>query len=413
MQLPVFLEELARELAASRSGAFALLLVQIRNLSDINVSLGYDVADAALAQLASILAEAFGGKARVASIGVRRFAVVLQDLRTEAHALLAAKKIERLAQEPLNAAGHRVKLEVAQGLASAPGHASSAPELLRCAEKALDSARSTGDSLVVFDPSREIALEELHRIDTVLGRALEQGGIEPYFQPQIDLCSGRPSGAEALLRCRDGSGQFLKPELAIAAAERTKRLRDVTSAMLNAALRYAQEWPVAGCSLSVNVGTRSLNDPDLAPLIADALSIWGRRPDLLTIEITESSFMTEPETSFRTLRALRDLGVCVAIDDFGTGFSSLAYFRDIPATELKVDKSFVLNMLDSAADRRIVQAVINLAHSFGLAVVAEGVEDEETYNLLRKLGCDGAQGYWIGRPMAAAHFTAWLGASTA
>jgi EAL domain-containing protein (putative c-di-GMP-specific phosphodiesterase class I) len=205
-----------------------------------------------------------------------------------------------------------------------------------------------------------------------------------------------------LLRCRDTSGAFIPPETLIQAAERTGQLGQLTSIMLNAALRYAANWPKSpgGNRVSVNVSAQSLKDPELCESVASAMSVWGTAADDLTIEVTESALMDDPGRSFNTLRELRRLGVRVAIDDFGTGYSSLSYFKNIPANELKVDKSFVFAMLEDSADRKIVETVINLAHAFGLEVVAEGVEDEATYELLGELRCDVAQGYLFGKPVS-------------
>jgi EAL domain-containing protein (putative c-di-GMP-specific phosphodiesterase class I) len=163
--------------------------------------------------------------------------------------------------------------------------------------------------------------------------------------------------------------------------------------------------------VSINVSTPSLLDPDFVATVASAASIWNRPLETLTVELTETTIMESPEQSLATMRRLRELGARVALDDFGMGYSSLAYFRDIPANELKVDKSFVLNMLTHAADRAIVDTVIKLAHAFGLSVVAEGVEDARILEALRELRCDVAQGYFYSRPLAPTAYTEWLRAS--
>ena len=411
-----FLESLEAEIVRQKvvQGHVCLLLVQLWNLNDLNLALGYRSVDKALASFASRLKDGFGPTVSCVRIGTKRFAIVLNGVGAESHALLAAKKVERiLGQSPANETTPPVKLEAIQGIAIYPQHASRADELLRAADLALMSAKSAPGTIAIHTPAAVSKLSEAARIEAALADALEGGGIETYFQPQIRVASGSVHGAEALLRCRDQDGALLSPELVLQAAARTHRLDALNAAILNTALRYAGEWPSALHNLSVNVSTQDLKNPQFAARILGALSIWGRQPLTFTVEITESAIMEDPQTSFATMRALRDAGVRVAIDDFGTGYSSLSYFKDIPANELKIDKSFVLNMRNSDADRRIVQATINLAHAFELEVVAEGVEDLETVATLRKLGCDLAQGYLIAKPLPPSAYLPWLTAYSA
>jgi predicted signal transduction protein with EAL and GGDEF domain len=409
MRQTAFLDVLEDEIASSQPRAvLGLLLVQVGGVEELNFSAGYRVVDDLLAATAVKLETAFKERARVVRIGTGRFAILLRELKSEAHAILAANRVERIAQEPMEAHPFELSLNVAQGIALHPLHATAADRLLQCAELALNVARNGGASPCVYRPEETDERGEVKRVESELARALVQGGIEAYFQPQIDIESGRAVGGEALLRCRDRSGVMLSPEAIVTAAERTNRLADLTSAMLNTALRYAAEWPMRDGRLSVNVSTVSLKDADFPSVVKTALEIWNRPPQNLTIEITESAFIDEPDKSFAAMRDLKAAGVRVSIDDFGTGYSSLSYFTNIPANELKVDKSFVFKMSESEADRRIVRAVVNLAHGFDLKVVAEGVEDDATLELLRKMRCDIAQGFGIGKPMPPAQFVEWL-----
>jgi diguanylate cyclase len=384
--------------------------VELLDLGRLNAFLGYSGGDRLLAEFATRLSTGFGSRTRVVRIGTRKFAIVLSGLRGSAHGLLAARKVEQLVEPSIEIDGHSVALAVAQGLAIYPQHAASADELLRCAEMALDDA-STGDrGFAVYDGAATTELQATFLVETAFVDALANGRIEPWFQPQLDLKTGRVIGAEALLRCRDWNDELLAPERVIEAAERLRRLDELTWIVLSESLRRGADWPapVQPLRISVNLSATTLRDVELVDRVRNALSLWGVNPQRLTLEITESVFMDEPDRCFETMRRLRELGVRVAIDDFGTGYSSLAYFRDIPASELKVDKCFVGDMLRDVASRRIVQAVIDLAHGFELDVVAEGVEDEPTLEALRSMGCDLAQGYLVGRPMPAADFVRWL-----
>jgi EAL domain-containing protein (putative c-di-GMP-specific phosphodiesterase class I) len=239
---------------------------------------------------------------------------------------------------------------------------------------------------------------------------LRAGRVETYFQPQVDIRSGRPTGAEALLRCRDDNGDFISPEVVVEAAERMHLLNDITYVIMNAALRHCVEWRrlIPNPNVSVNVSLSTLLDPDFIDSVVSILGLWGAEPGNLTIEITESTFMADPDRSFEVMSELKDMGISVAVDDFGTGYSSLSYFKSIPARELKIDRSFVMNMVRDLVDQKLVRTVINLAHEFDLKVVAEGVEDEASLQMLMELGCDIAQGYFFGKPMPAAQFQTWL-----
>jgi diguanylate cyclase (GGDEF)-like protein len=403
-----FLEALDATIA-NATHPLGLLLLQLYDISELNSRVGYRRVDDALALFAERLGGGFA-RDKVVRVGTARFAIVLDSLKSEAHAILATNKVQRLAEAPLEVDGKAIAFRVTQGVAIAPQHGDRGARLFRCAEVALEMAAARHPAVAVYSPGEAAEREKLAEIDGELKRALDSGGIEVAFQPQIELATGRAVAAEALLRCQSAAGEALSPELVIRSAERTGRLGLVTSAVLNTALRYAADWPDRSLGLSVNVSTPSLLDPDFVAMITNACSIWGRSLDTLTVELTESTIMDSPEQSFATMRRLCDLGARVSLDDFGTGYSSLAYFKDIPANELKVDKSFVMNMLTHAADRAIVDTVIKLAHAFGLSVVAEGVEDAAILAALRELGCDIAQGYFFSRPLAPAAYATWLAA---
>jgi diguanylate cyclase (GGDEF)-like protein len=407
-----FMSALEQEVAQSNHGGepMGLLLVQLRDLSRLNVTLGYEGGDRVLSELATRLAAGFGPRARVMRIGARKFALTLRGLKGGEHALLAARKVEQIADAPIEIAGRNVPVPVTQGLALCPDHGTSAAELMRHAEAALANAGESDSSISLYDGSETTRIRASMLIEEVVLDALGEGLVEAWFQPQVSIADGRVLGAEALLRCRGWDGEWLAPDDVIAAATRLRRMDDLTGVMLHAALRRTAEWHAERFPLraSVNISAVTLRKPDLVEQIADALNVWSVAAPDLTIELTESVFIHHPEQSFETMRRLRELGVRVAIDDFGTGYSSLAYFRDIPANELKVDKSFVIGMLADSASRRIVQAVVDLAHAFDLEVVAEGVEDQATLGALAAMGCDLAQGYLVARPMPADDFLRWL-----
>jgi EAL domain-containing protein (putative c-di-GMP-specific phosphodiesterase class I) len=221
----------------------------------------------------------------------------------------------------------------------------------------------------------------------------------------------RPVGVEALMRWTSRTRGVVSPDVFIPIAERTGQIKVLTIWAMNTALRQSAEWqhPFGNLSVAVNVPAELVAQPDLPDLVENALKLWGHRELVqLAIEITERSLVAAPEHSFGILSRIRELGVKVSIDDFGTGYSCLAYFRNIPADELKIDKSFVAGLLGDPACVEIASVIIDLAHRFGLTVVGEGVEDEATMAVLRERKCDVAQGYLCGRPMTTEQFQYWL-----
>jgi EAL domain-containing protein (putative c-di-GMP-specific phosphodiesterase class I) len=239
--------------------------------------------------------------------------------------------------------------------------------------------------------------------------AIEQDQLELFYQPKADLQSGQILSVEALVRWRHPQRGLLPPDEFIPLAEQSGQVRALGRWVLNAALRQAKRWAQAGRALSVaiNLSMRDLQDPALPEIVGGALTMWGVPPELLRIEITESTLMADPAQAMDIVRRLNAMGVSIAIDDFGTGYSSLAYLKRLAVNELKVDRSFVRHVVTDTHDVAIVRSTISLAHELGLEVVAEGIEDQPTWDLLRALGCDTAQGYYISRPLPVAELDRW------
>jgi EAL domain-containing protein (putative c-di-GMP-specific phosphodiesterase class I) len=233
--------------------------------------------------------------------------------------------------------------------------------------------------------------------------AIDQRALTLLYQPKVELTSGRVVGAEALLRWHHPKHGSVPPDEFIPIAESTALIHPLAWFVLETALVQARRWQQSGISLglAVNLSVRNLLEPTLSERVAELLARVGVAPDTLTLEITESGVMTDPEAAIAVLWALRRVGVRLSVDDFGTGYSSLAYLKRLPVDEVKLDKSFVLNMTHDADDAAIVRSTIELAHNLGLQLVAEGIEDQKTLELLTALGCDLAQGYHLARPMPA------------
>jgi sensor c-di-GMP phosphodiesterase-like protein len=244
------------------------------------------------------------------------------------------------------------------------------------------------------------------QIEEGLSIALSNGDLELFYQPKIDIQSQSICGAEGLLRWQQ---QDISPDVFIEVAERTGQITELTRFALQSAVRQLAEWPqeLSAVGVAVNLSAGDLNRADLPAIINGALDVWSVSPQRLTVEVTETALMNDPDAAHAILTAIRDLGCRVSIDDFGTGYSSLAYFKKIPADELKIDKSFVFSLLSDAADRNIVSHIIALAHSFGLRVVAEGVENPETLQCLSEMHCDYAQGFLFSKALPAGLFVEW------
>lgn len=395
--------------ACEQRTSMALLVVDIEGFVQINGVHGFKVGDEVLVHLARQLQALARRQDYVARIGDNRFAVVLTRMMNRGHVELAVQKLFRLLDVPLQASSVRLHIPVTVGIAMCPLHASHSEFLLRRAEAALLRARRAGvRHLFAPDAPTDLDISDLWDLEMQLGGAVERGEMQLHYQPKIRVRDGQPLGAEALMRWNSMSRGAVSPAVFIPVAERIGQIKKLTLWALNSALRQAARWPaerIPRC-VSVNLPGMLAAHADLPELVQDALQLWSGNDVQLTLEITEGSLM-DPANAFPVLERIRALGVRISIDDFGTGYSCLSYFRNIPADELKIDRSFVSGLLTDAANADIVRLIVELAHRFGLSVAAEGVEDAATFERLRELGCDAVQGYLFGRPMAATDVAAW------
>ena len=295
-----------------------------------------------------------------------------------------------------------------------PTHATQAEYLLRQAEVSLETARALGHtSLFAPDHEQDTGLSKLWDLEIELAGATERGELALHYQPKLRASDRMPVGAEALMRWHHRGRGTVPPDLFIPVAEQTGHIRTMTSWALNTALRQAAEWSLGPMSVAVNVPATMLARHDLPDLVENALNLWGRDHVELVLEITERSLVGDPMHCFGILTRIRDMGVKISIDDFGTGYSCLAYFKDIPADELKIDRSFVSALLTEPASADITWLIIDLAHRFGLSVVAEGVEDEYTFQALAARGCDVVQGHLFAAAMPPDTFRRWIASALA
>jgi EAL domain-containing protein (putative c-di-GMP-specific phosphodiesterase class I) len=246
-----------------------------------------------------------------------------------------------------------------------------------------------------------------------LRHAIERGGLELFYQAKVSIQTGVLYGAEALLRWNHPMHGFISPDEFIPMAERTRMIKQLTLWVLKRAFRDCADWRKQGIELkiSVNLSAKDFHDPELPDLIAGVAASAAIKPEWIMLEITEGSVMNDPESSLEIIERLHRMGYQFSIDDFGTGHSSLAYLKKMPLTELKIDKSFVVDIMNSENDATIVKATINLAHNLGLQVTAEGVENKEIMAKLKDYGCDVVQGYYLNEPLSVTDFNKWMNSS--
>lgn len=388
----------------------AIVLININHFRKINIAYGFPSGDLLLHKFADRLKKLSRDQDYIARMGSSEFVLVLPDILNEGHARLAAHKLLSVLDEPFDLGACRHKSTADMGVSLYPDHSEDIQGLFQKAEIALMDARNGIQSYSIYSESAKKIEINSWDIEVELENAQDRDEFEMYFQPQVCLESGEVFGAEALIRWNNHERGFVRPDIFIPVSEQTGQIHSITWWTINAALRLLKEWPETCLPLkvAVNISTKVLMDPGLVDSIRSALSIWGTNHERLTLEITESALMEDMSTSFIALDELKSLGLNISIDDFGTGYSSMAYFKYIPADELKIDQSFVCYMLENSMDEHIVKTVIEMAHGFDLKVVAEGIENKETYRALKELGCDLAQGYYLAKPMPQADFIMWL-----
>jgi diguanylate cyclase (GGDEF)-like protein len=391
-------------------GALALLLIDIVDLPTLQARLGFEVSAALLQRLSERFGQALRERATVHRFGDARFCVLVSAIRNRGHAILAAEKLARAAEEAMNDAAVTVAPEINIGIALYPLQAADADSLLRKAQLAAAAVHKRAARLQVFDESCTEQVLTPWELGDAFAAALRSGELQVHYQPKIRIADGRTIGVEALMRWMRDGRPVATPDVFIPLAEEAGLIQDTTWYALSNAMQQAAACE--GLSVAVNITPGMLHHRDFVEMIRSAASTWTIKRGGLTLEITEGALIVDFEQATARLARLRELGVRISIDDFGTGYSSLSYFKRIPADELKIDKSFVMRMLSDEADQRLVETIITLAHQFRLDVVAEGVEDQPTLDMLARMGCDFAQGYLFAPALTAEQLRVWLRASS-
>ncbi len=332
-----------------------------------------------------------------------RVCVILKDIGSQGELELAAAKLGRIFREPHYHRGRAMPLEVSAGFAEIDSRNTDLKLAMAQAGKALKKAKKSSRLFDVYSPQCGIDAGDERELVKQLEVALDTGALQLYYQPKVHAGYRSLIGAEALMRWHTEDQKVIMPDQFIDVAERHEIIKPMTWWAIKSAVARLARWPDQ-LSIAVNISPALLLENDIFSVVQDALEIHGVTAARLNLEVTESIMIDNQEVMLGQLARLRELGVKISIDDFGTGFSSLAYFRDLPVDEIKIDKSFVLRMLESEKDHAIVKAVIDLAHNFSLKVVAEGVENLDIANRLAELRCDILQGYVFDRPLPVEEF---------
>jgi diguanylate cyclase (GGDEF)-like protein/PAS domain S-box-containing protein len=407
----LLLDRLEQALRTARRLAtpLALLVMDLDRFKEINDRFGHRAGDLLIGEVAQRITADLRDTDTVARLGGDEFALILPGA-DEGGAGHVAQKVIAALQRPFDVEGDAHEIAISIGIAVSPQHGEDVETLMRRAEIAMYVAKRTPGASAVYAEQQDPEGSNQLALSAELRHTLETDQLQVVYQPIVGFTAGEAMRVEALARWRHPARGFVAPGEFIPLAERSGLAKSLFSRVLAMTLAQCAAWRQANLPLqaAVNLSVRNLLDPELPRMVRGALEAAGTPPEWLAFEITETMLMAEPNRVLRTLAELRDLGVQLAIDDFGVGYSSLAYLQRLPAYAVKIDRSFVGRMTRDHGSAEIVKLITNLGHALGMKVVAEGIEDQATYDACAAAGCDSAQGYFVGRPMVATAIPAWL-----
>lgn len=397
--------------AQAKAQKLALMLIDLDRFKEVNDTLGHAIGDKLLQQIAVHLDSLLRSRgAQLYRLGGDEFAVLIPNIYGINDVFDMADKIHRQLRHPAEIEGITLELGGSIGISLFPLHGDNSHSLLRCADVAMYKAKSESSRTVIYQAEQDAHSPRRLSMMGELGTAIRENQLILYYQPRINIANNACLGCEALLRWQHPRLGLVPPGEFIPLAEVSDLIQPLGLWVLENAIKQAKIWFELGLNLvvSVNLSTRNLMDSVFPSQIELLLAEHQLPPHLLEIEITESTLIGDPERALEVINRIHKLGVSFAIDDFGTGYSSLSYLKRLPIHTLKIDRSFISDMLTDEQDLVIVKSTLGLAHSFALEVVAEGVEDSQTLDLLKELRCEQAQGFYISRPVPAVEFSAWL-----
>jgi len=391
--------------------SFAIIIIGLDRFKEINDTYGYKVGDKVLCQFADTLKQNYPRAELIARLAGDEFSIVIADADT-AQARHVAINMHKLFSRVFHIENRSLRVSASIGIAVYPDHGDQADSLISRASIALHQAKHDHSIIAMYSRERDPDSRFRIKIVDMLRHALENDELRVEYQPQVNTGSGLVVGYEALTRAETIMDQGITTQQLIDIAEQTGLIHPLTDWMLASVLKQCDEWgkQCSELQVGINLSTTSFHNPDLVNMIRGGLSAWNLPGRRLKLEITEGVMLSDPERAEHVLHELNELGIRISIDDFGTGYSSMQYLRRLPVHELKIDRSFVKSINDDKKDRSIVQTVIDFAHNLEILVVAEGVEDKETYEQLKAMGCDNVQGYYISRSMPGDNVIDWMDA---
>ena len=401
--------QLAIEDADETGKCFTLLMIDLDRFKDINDTLGHHIGDTVLCEISARFSSVLSVEDIIARLGGDEFAVILYDADVE-KARGTARSLLKCFKEDLFLGGHRFNIGGSIGMAVYPWHASNDQELLQRADVAMYFAKRKNFGYAIYDKSEDKHDIKQLGFEVELRDAINNDDLMLYYQPKIDVKNKQVVSAEALLRWNHAEHGFIPAEEVSLLAEKTGLITPLSKWVVKNSIEQLSNWIKKGIDLpiSINLSVWNLQDPSFFSYVESVLKETYVPADMITFEITESAVMSDPESALKTLQQLSGLGTNLSIDDYGTGFSSLQYLKIMPIDEIKIDKSFVTDMVNYDDDAVIVRSIIDLSHNLGLKVVAEGVETQDVFDILEILSCDVIQGYHISRPVPSDSLEKWL-----
>ncbi|RTE67390.1 phosphodiesterase [Amphritea opalescens] len=406
----LFYDRVEQQIVSPRGKvAFSVLLVEVSNYKEISDTLGRNSSDSLIKQVAVRLESAFPPPWTIARLESNTFSLLINQQLTEKQVMELADSVHRVLHDVFYIEQVKLSAQANIGIVHFPQHGTDVDTLVQRAGIALYMAQNSNKGSAVYDPSFDAHSPKQLTLMSELHQSIENQELELFYQPKVRVKDGVLTGAEALVRWNHPKHGLLGPDLFIPLMERSRLIQGLTSWVIQEGFAQCAQWHQEGLDivLSINLSAKDLNNPELPDLIAGIKGATGINPAWITLEITESSLMTDPDAAMAVINRIHAMGFQFSIDDYGTGYSSLSYLKQLPLKELKIDRSFVSDIVQNESDAVIVNATINLAHNLGLEVTAEGVEDADTLALLKAEGCDIVQGYYLGRPMTKDAFSQW------
>lgn len=387
-----------------------VLLIKLQDFNDLEAVVGFIALELISKRIQARLLSIAKDHRAVIQLSLDTFIVVIPKMLNIGHLKIVAESLSRVIRTAVNFESESIELKPSIGISASEDSEHNGQLIYENALIAMQRSYLQGSYCVAFERKFREQMKRDWDLKKDIETAIRDNQFELYFQPKIELKSMKVSGAEALIRWNHPIHGLITPHNFIPLSEQSGQIQIITSWVVKSAIQrlsdVLKENP--NFNLSINISVNNLNSPDLVFLLQDSLSIWNVPAERLTIEVTETAIMSDQKSSLEQLEKIRELGVHISIDDFGTGYSSLAYFKHIPATEIKIDRSFIENLLVDSQDRNIVALIIFLAKQFDLKVVAEGVETKKSVNEICKLQCDYAQGFYFSQPLPYNEFIKWM-----